>query len=121
MIADQIPTLAHLAVGPATTATPFIAPHDPSASWEDRTRGYMATNCAHCHNPEHVAIKDLRYTTPLGQTRLCDVIVPGSPSQSVVYQKISSRPGMPILGTLAVDPLAVELFGNWITGMTSCP
>jgi hypothetical protein len=25
------------------------------------------------------------------------------------------------LGTLAVDPLATQLVGTWITGMTSCP
>jgi hypothetical protein len=121
VIADQIPTLAHLGIGPGTTATPFIAPHDPSATWEQRMRGYMAANCAHCHNPDHIAIKDLRYPTPLAQTRLCEVIVPGSPTQSIVYQKVTSRPGMPPLGTLAVDPLATELLGNWITGMTSCP
>lgn len=84
-------------------------------------RGYMADNCAHCHNPDHIAILDMRYTTPLAQTNLCSKIVPGSPAQSIVYQKISSRPGMPPLGTLAIDPLAVQMLGNWISAMTSCP
>ena len=49
-------------------------------------RGYMAANCSHCHHPQYLNIKDLRYATPLGSTKLCDVIVPGSPSQSVVFQ-----------------------------------
>jgi hypothetical protein len=121
VIADQLPTLAHLAVGPAAQVTPFPSPHDPTQTVEQRTRGYMAANCAHCHNPDHIAIKDLRFTTPLAQTRLCEVIVPGSPPQSRVYQLVNQRPGMPALGTLAVDPLPVDLIGTWISGMTSCP
>ncbi len=120
-IADQLPTLAALGVGPATTPPAFTAPHDPSASAEKRMRGYMAANCSHCHNPQYISIKDLRYATPLSQTRLCEVIVPGSPQDSVVYQKVTSRPGMPPLGTAAVDPLARDLLGSWISGMTSCP
>jgi hypothetical protein len=120
-IADQPATLASLAVAPASTAPVWIAVHDASATWAERARAYMATNCAHCHNPANIAIKDLRYTTPLAQTRLCEVIVPGSPEQSVVYSRVTSRPGMPPLGTLLVDPLADEVLARWITGMTSCP
>ena len=120
-IGDQLPTLAALGVGPASNAAPFISPHDPSATAEQRMRGYMAANCAHCHNPLHISIKDLRYTTPLAQTRLCEVIVPGDPADSIVYQKVTSRPGMPALGTLAVDPLAADMLGSWITGMRRCP
>ena len=121
VIADQPATLAQLGVHAASNATPFISPQDPSETWEHRTRGYMAANCAHCHNPQDVAIHDLRYATPLAQTNLCPDIVPGDPAASKVYQLVSSRPGMPPLGTLAVDPLAVQILGNWITGMTSCP
>jgi hypothetical protein len=121
VIADQPTTLEHLGVHAASNAAPFISPQDPSETWEHRMRGYMAANCAHCHNPQDIAIHDLRYTTPLAQTNLCPDIAPGNPSGSKVYQLVSSRPGMPPLGTLAVDPLAVQLLGNWITGMTSCP
>lgn len=120
-IADQLPTLVSLGVGPASSIPAFTAPHDPSASAEQRMRGYMAANCAHCHNPQYISIKDLRYATPLAQTRLCEVIAPGSPTDSVVYQKVTSRPGMPPLGTAAVDPLAQELLGTWIAGMSTCP
>ena len=42
-------------------------------------------------------------------------------ASSVVYQKVSSRPGMPALGSAIVDPFAVALLGSWITQMTSCP
>jgi len=120
-IADQMATLAALEDGPSTTAPAYTAPHHPSATWEKRMRGYMHANCSHCHNPNYITIKDLRYSTPLANTKLCEVITPGSPADSVVYQKVTSRPGMPPLGTAAVDPLAQELLGNWITGMTSCP
>jgi hypothetical protein len=121
VIAPQLPTLAALGVGPDSSAQPLVSPHEPSETWEHRMRGYMAANCQHCHNPQYISIKDLRYTTPLSQTRLCEVIVPGDPANSIVYQKVSSRPGMPALGTVVVDPLAVQLLGNWISGMTSCP
>lgn len=121
VIADQLPTLTQLGIGPASNAAPLVSPQDPSETVEHRMRGYMAANCAHCHNPDHVSIKDLRYTTPLASTRLCETIVPGSPASSVVYQKVSSRPGMPALGSAIVDPFAVALLGTWISQMTSCP
>jgi len=120
-IADQPSTLVALGVVTASTPPAFTAPHDPSATVEKRMRGYMAANCSHCHNPQYLDIKDLRYATPLGSTKLCEAITPGSPSESLVYQKVTSRPGMPPLGTVAVDPLAQELLGAWIAGMTSCP
>jgi hypothetical protein len=121
VIADQLDTLAHLDVGPASDAAPFVSTHDPSQTAEQRTRSYMAANCAHCHNPSHIAVKDLRYATPLADTRLCEVIVPGAPAQSEVFQRVTSRPGMPPLATLEVDPLAEEILGAWISAITSCP
>jgi hypothetical protein len=121
VIADQIPLLARLGVGPLASDPPLISPHDPSQPVEQRMRGYMAANCAHCHNPDHIAIKDLRFATPLADTRLCEAVTPGSPASSVLYQKVSSRPGMPPLGTALTDPLAIELVSTWITGLRSCP
>src|SRR6185503_4183299 len=75
VIADQLATLAALGVGPASSTTPFLSAHEPGETWERRMRGYMAGNCAHCHNPQYLSIKDLRYTTPLSSTKLCEVIV----------------------------------------------
>jgi hypothetical protein len=121
VIADQLQTLAALGVSPVTSATPYVSAHQPGETLERRVRGYMAGNCQHCHNPQYLSIKDLRYTTPLAQTNICSAITPGNPGSSQVYQLISSRPGMPCLGTIAVDPLAQQLFAGWISGMTSCP
>lgn len=121
VIADQLATLSALGVSPTGSAAPFISPHEPGETPERRMRGYMAANCVHCHNSQNIAILDLRYTTPLAQTRFCNVVTPGSPATSRAYQLVTSRPGMPALGSLAVDPLAEQLLGTWITGMTSCP
>lgn len=121
VIADQLATLYALGVAPSSSATPFVSIHDPGEAIDRRMRGYMAGNCAHCHNPQNLSIKDLRYTTPLAQTRLCEAITPGNPGGSQVYQLVNSRPGMPCLGSLVVDPLAVQVLGTWIAGMTSCP
>jgi hypothetical protein len=121
VIADQLQTLSALGIAPVAAATPFVSAHTPGETIERRVRGYMAGNCAHCHSPQYLSVTDLRYTTPLAQTGLCSKLTPGSPSTSRVYELVTSRPGMPCLGTIAVDPLADQLFAAWITGMTSCP
>ena len=121
VIADQLGTLQHLGIGPSSGTPALPSPHDASISVEMRTRGYMAANCAHCHNPNHISIKDMRFTTPLAQTRLCEVIVPGRPANSRLHQLVTQRPGMPALGSLVPDPLIGSLVNTWITGMTSCP
>ncbi len=121
VIADQLQTLSAIGVAPVSSATPFVSHNQPGATVEQRVRGYMAGNCAHCHNANYLSIRDLRYTTPLAQTGLCSSIQPGNPSGSQVYQLVTSRPGMPCLGSIAVDPLAQDLFATWISGMTSCP
>ncbi len=121
VIAEQLSTLSQLGIAPTTTGTPLPSPYDPRETPTNRVRAYMAANCAHCHNASYISIKDLRFTTPLAQTRLCEVIVPGDPTNSRVHQLVTQRPGMPALGSLIVDPLAAELVSTWITQMTSCP
>ena len=121
VIADQLGTLSALGIAPVASAQPLVSPHDPGETVERRMRGYMAGNCQHCHNPQYLNVLDLRHTTALAQTRLCNVITPGAPASSRVFQLVTSRPGMPALGSLAVDPLAAQLLGAWITGMSSCP
>lgn len=120
-IVEQLPTLVSLGVGPDPGTPALPSPQDASLTIERRTRGYMAANCAHCHNPNHIDIKDLRITTPLAQTKLCEAITPGAPASSRVYELVTERPGMPALGSLVPDPLIGSLVSTWISGMTSCP
>jgi len=121
VIAEQLPTLAAIGVAPASNAAPLPSPHDPTESTTRRARAYLHANCAHCHNGSYIGIRDLRFPTPLAQTDLCRSLVPGDADGSRVFQLVTRRPGMPALGTLQVDPLARELVGRWIDGMTSCP
>ncbi|MDX2091099.1 MAG: Ig-like domain-containing protein [Kofleriaceae bacterium] len=119
---DQFRTLEHIGVLPLGGATPLPAPHDPRLSLETRVRGYLAANCAHCHNPNgERGAQDFRFDRPLGATGLCNLLVPGDPNGSRIYQRVSNRPGMPPIGTLQTDPLIIELVGRWISSMSSCP
>src|SRR5690606_33102996 len=45
-----------------------------AGSLDDRARAYLHTNCSHCHRPggPTPVDMDLRYTTPLGETKACD-------------------------------------------------
>ncbi|HSR95687.1 MAG TPA: hypothetical protein VLM79_01400, partial [Kofleriaceae bacterium] len=68
--------------------------------------------------------RDLRWETPLDKTMLCGPdaeVVAGDPASSVLVQRISARPGMPPLATLATDPLVIDLATRWIAGETNCP
>jgi hypothetical protein len=119
---DQFRTLAHIGVLPQGSATPLPAPHDPRLSLETRVRGYLAANCSHCHNPNgERGAQDFRIDRPLSATGLCDLLIPGDPDASRIYQRVTSRPGMPPIGTLQTDPLIIDLVGRWISSMSSCP
>jgi len=64
---------------------------------------------------------DLRWETSLTDSGLCARISPGNAGASLIHQRMSARPGMPPLGTLAVDPLGSEIVSEWITQMVACP
>ncbi len=117
---------------------PTLAEED--ASLEARARGYLHTNCGHCHRPEGWTppdlTMDLRWTTSFADTRTCDVdtqyynpwvdatlrIAPGDPDASVIWERIHQRgPGqMPPLGTNRVDPHAT-IVRDWIASLEGCP
>ncbi len=120
---DQPRVLAQLGVLSAAAVTPIPQPHDPRIAVEQRVRGYLVANCAHCHNPSgECAPLDFRLATPLGSTGLCEHIVPGDPASSRVYQLVSTRPGgMPAAGSLATDPLLLDIMADWIRSLSSCP
>ncbi len=105
----------------------------------DRARAYLHVNCSQCHRPDGPsgrALLDLRVTTPLAETGLCDppragdgdlpglsVLVPGDAASSVLPARMRSVESlrMPPIGSGVVDVAGVELLETWIDGLPSCP
>jgi uncharacterized repeat protein (TIGR03806 family) len=126
--------------GPPATLPRIPARDEQEASLELRARGYLHTNCGHCHRPDGWTppdlTMDLRWSTPLVDTRICDVptqydnpwttgelrVAAGDPESSVIWQRIGQRgPGqMPLLGTNRVDPGATVV-RDWIAQLSACP
>ncbi len=118
---DQPRVLGQLGLATFAVAA-HPAPHDPRTPLEQRVRGYLSTNCAHCHNPAgERPQQDFRLQTPLASTGLCPLIAAGDPSGSRLYQRDTSRPGMPPIATDIVDPLVVDIEAQWIGSLTTCP
>lgn len=111
---------------------------DETASLESRARAYLATNCAHCHQPAGSMGNlgmDFRFTTALADTALIGVaiqdtgssyassnpyrITAGSKGSSMVYARMSNTGSghMPPLGVSIIDSKAVSLVGRWIDGL----
>ena len=119
----------------------FPAPSDTNAPVAQRARSYLQANCAHCHRPGGFASQsqiniDMRWETPLADTHLCDAprapipglgdlrVHPGEPDDSAVYKRMDTTDlanRMPLLGSVLIDPLGVQVVHDWIASMTSCP
>jgi uncharacterized repeat protein (TIGR03806 family) len=108
---------------------------DPLDETEDlglRARSYLATNCGHCHRPGVIdkADIDLRFKTPLGQTKALDriptlasfglidprIIKSGDGINSSLYNRMlvldSNR--MPPLASELVDRQSADVIRRWI-------
>jgi uncharacterized repeat protein (TIGR03806 family) len=123
----QVPQVARL---------PYV---DGTAPLEQRARAYLHANCSMCHSPDGPTPvdMDLRFTTPLAQSRLCGVpategdlgaagavrLKPGDPTHSIVSLRLHAhgRDHMPPIGPQTVDDKGVTLIDTWIAGLTACP
>jgi glucose/arabinose dehydrogenase/mono/diheme cytochrome c family protein len=113
-------------------------PDDESASLEDRARGYLHVNCAHCHretglggradfhllgwmrNQETKMINALPLVgLPGGDPDKIRLIVPGHPEHSDVYRRMATAGGgrMPLFGTSTVDKEGAALIAKWIKSL----
>jgi len=120
-------------------AYPALAPlGDESASLTTRVRSYLDVNCSMCHRPggPTPAALDLRITTPLADTGLCDaptsgavgideeprIVAFGHPERSVLLRRLSSIDSerMPPLGAPVLDEAAIRLLTTWIETHPSC-
>lgn len=112
----------------------YAAIDDTSASVELRARSYLASNCAHCHNPDNALPTplDFRYREnaselnainldPLNNLGITDtkVIRPGEKEKSVLWLRMQALDDsrMPPLATYKVDEDALALIGLWIDGL----
>lgn len=142
---NQLHTLNHIdffnreVAGPYDTYARYPDPLNLDESLEGRARSYLAANCAHCHMPGGTAVStmDLRYETPLSDTRACGVtpsqgdlgvpgallIDPGSPATSMISIRMATvgEGRMPPLATHVVDTAGLAVVDAWITNLTSCP
>lgn len=125
-------------------AMPAVARRVPL--WEERAkvaaadaaRGWLDSNCAHCHNPRGAASNsglDLRWeqSDPValgigkrpvaagrGAGNLDFDVVPGDPEHSILYYRMGNLEAgisMPEIGRSTVDPAGMEAVARWIREM----
>jgi hypothetical protein len=107
-------------------------------SLEQRVRGYMDINCAHCHSDNaHCSYRPLRLdyqsTEDLFNMGVCMtpdtelgngtdfIVTPGNHSRSVLYYRMATvdeEHRMPLLGRTVVHQEAVDLVQEWINSLT---
>lgn len=123
----------------AVPAVPRLPRVDGKAPLAQRARAYLHVNCAICHTrdgPTPVDM-DLRFNTPLADTRLCGVaptvgdlgvaravrLAPGAPQRSVLVLRMRARgrDHMPPIGPQQTDDDGAALVEAWIRGMSQCP
>jgi uncharacterized repeat protein (TIGR03806 family) len=118
---------------PAPSSLMALAPAtDEGASLVHRVRSYLQANCAQCHRSGGIATWDARIATPLvdagiingllndnGGNPASRVIAPGSPANSMLLTRISTRgPGqMPPIGSHLVDQSGIELVRAWVESL----
>ena len=142
IVDNQLRTLNHIGlftedIGENYDGFPQWAdPTDESLPLADRSRAYLAANCAHCHRPDVVSRStiDLRYDIPLEETNTLNwvpslgalgteegfIIDPRcNPGNSTLYLRLltfSSNRMPPVASTL-VDWEGSDLVRRWIASM----
>lgn len=137
---DHWTLLNILSGAPADTASIPSIPlwDDTSAALDDRARGYLDVNCAHCHEPGGAGDTSglfLDYFRPFGPDvgeckppvaagsgsgDLDFDIVPGNSAESImVFRMDSNAPQvrMPEIGRSIIHPEGVQLIADWIDAM----
>ena len=142
--ANQLASLAAIGVFSAALPAPpgslpvLVDPMDATQTLDKRARAWLHTNCAQCHQPGGLTPSpmDLRYSTPLAATLMCNVvpqsgslgiadarlIAPGNAARSVVIARANRRDslGMPPLASSLVDTSGISLLTAWINSLSGC-
>ncbi len=141
---NQLATLAAIGDFSAPLPAPpgslpvLVDPTDTTQTLDQRARAWLHTNCAQCHRPggPTPSSMDLRYSTPLAATLVCNVvpqsgslgiadarlIAPGDAARSVVIARTNRRDslGMPPLASSLVDTSGVSLLTAWANSLSGC-
>ena len=136
--------IGYLKNAPAPELCPKVADYKDAKNYtvDQRSRAYLAMNCAHCHNPQGPAYTSGLYLnvdnknpenlgickTPVAAGKatgnLFFDIMPGKPDSSIlVYRMLSDDPGirMPEVGRSLLHKEGVQLIEQWVTEMTANP
>ncbi len=141
---NQLATLAAIGLfsaplpGPPGSLPALADPTDTTQTLNLRARAWLHTNCAQCHQPggPTPSSMDLRYSTPLAATLVCNVVpqsgslgitdarlvAPGDAARSVVLARANRRDalGMPPVASSLVDTAGVSLLTAWINSLSGC-
>lgn len=122
--------------------TSMVDYNDATQDLELRVRSYLDINCAHCHRDGGgVDFLPVRFAFEVTSSReamgVCvgaimqppgiphgKIIAPGNLEQSVLYFAMNtnlSNYKMPRIGRTVVHEEAVQMVGQWINGLPSCP
>jgi glucose/arabinose dehydrogenase/mono/diheme cytochrome c family protein len=120
---------------PASAEPKHSASSDSSAPIAERSRSYLAVNCANCHQPGGLSPTpwNLRPEIALEQTGLINglvinhggntarrIIAPGDSAHSQILTRMTASEGflrMPLVGTRETDTRAVDLLKQWILSL----
>lgn len=136
---DQLEHFVELGILDTLPVAEPLAPLAADAPVASRARAYLHVNCSPCHRedgPQGRASLDLRASTAIPQTGLCDapragdaglvdpaIVAPGDPDRSVLVARVRSLGSirMPPVGSGVVDEEAAALLAAWIAGFQGCP
>jgi hypothetical protein len=141
-------TLDSLSQGGKLTDSPARAPSIPGSDIDRAALGYLHANCGLCHNPGSTVYPTTKLVLWLSTSLLDSVeqtttyrttvgvpfegvrpapdvpairITPGSPDQSAVYHRMSSRAPnvqMPPIATELADTSGIASVSSWIAGLS---
>jgi uncharacterized repeat protein (TIGR03806 family) len=135
---NAIQTISPPLSAPPSSLPSMPDPSDTTATIANRARAYLHTNCSQCHRPgSGIAQMDLRYTTALTATNICNVLpqtgdvglgagarllVPGNAALSIIPARMNRRDtnAMPPLGSNLIDAAGVAVVTQWINLLAGC-
>lgn len=122
----------------------LVSPADTNASFHDRARSYLHTNCSQCHRQNATINVNLDFDILTADTdmNICDqapthqiggataIMDAGNSANSSMILRMNCREGldgcqnddqMPPLGSTLVDTSGVDIVASWIDSLQQCP